>query len=138
MSATKAQINWTAVSHGTVGLTRVTNAMFGQGGTLATFKGDTDLYPSIIANVTNEPHASVTTADIATMMGINPGTSATLVASLNDAKGASGGGILFTLSNAVFENADGSDAHASFGSVTGTWKAFASDGLTNPLALTRY
>jgi hypothetical protein len=137
MSATKAQINWTAVSHGATNITRVTNAMFGQGGNLIKFKGDTDLYPSVIANVDNEPHASVTTADVGTMMGINPGTTATLNATLNDAKAQTGGAVVFALANAVFENADTTAQHAQFASVTGTWQAFASDGLTNPLSFTR-
>jgi hypothetical protein len=135
--ATKAQINWTAVSHGSTNLTRVTNAVFGQGGSLIKFKGDTDLYATIIANVDNEPHASVTTADVGTMMGIAPGTSATLNATLNDAKGVTGGAVVFALANAVFENADTHAQHAQFATVTGTWQAFSTDGSTNPLSFTR-
>lgn len=137
MSATKAQINWTAVSHGSTNLTRVTNAMFGQGGSLIKFKGDTDQYPTIIANVHNEPHASITTADVGTLMGIPPGTTATLNATLNDAKAATGGAVVFALANAVFENADTQAQHAQFATVTGTWQAFSSDGSTNPLSFTR-
>ena len=137
MSATKAQINWTAVSHGSTNLTRVTNAMFGQGGSLIKFKGDTDLFPTIIANVDNEPHASVTTADVGTMMGITPGTTATLNATLNDAKAATGGAVVFALANAVFANADTQAQHAQFATVTGTWQAFSTDGSTNPLSFTR-
>jgi hypothetical protein len=137
MSATKAQINWTAVSHGSTNLTRVTNAMFGQGGSLIKFKGDTDQYPTIIANVHNEPHASITTADVGTLMGITPGTTATLNATLSDAKGATGGSVVFALANAVFENADTQAQHAQFATVTGTWQAFSSDGATNPLSFTR-
>ena len=44
---------------------------------------------------------------------------------------------MFTLINAVFENADTQAQHAQFGSVTGTWQAFSSDGSTNPLPFTR-
>jgi hypothetical protein len=137
MAVTKAQINWTNVQHGSTAITRVTNASFGQGGSLIKFKGDTDLYPTIIANVDNEPHASVTTADVAVLMGINPGTTATLQATLNDAKAQAGGAVVFAMANAVFENADVSAAHAQFGSVTGTWQAFSSDGVTNPLSFSR-
>jgi len=137
MSATKANINWTAVSHGSTNLTRVTNAMFGQGGSLIHFKGDSDLYPTIIANVDNEPHASITTADVGTLFGITPGTTATLSATLNDAKGASGGAVIFTMLNAVAENADATAQHAQFGTITGTWKAFSSDGSTPPLTIAR-
>jgi hypothetical protein len=107
------------------------------GGNLIKFKGDTDLYPTIIAAVNAEPHASITTADVGTMMGFIPGTSATLNATLLDAKGASGGAVVFALSNAVFENADTQAQHAQFGTVTGTWQCYSSDGSTNPLAFTR-
>jgi hypothetical protein len=137
MSATKANINWTSVAFNSTSITRVTNASIGQGGSLIKFKGDTDLYPTIIANVDNEPHASITTADVGTMMGFVPGTAATLTASLNDAKEASGGGVAFTLINATFENADTQAQHAQFGSVTGTWQAYSTDGSTPPLSFTR-
>jgi hypothetical protein len=137
MAATKAQINWTNVQHGSTAITRVTSASFGQGGSLIKFKGDTDLYPTIIANVDNEPHASVTTADVAVLMGIVPGTSATLQATLNDAKAQSGGAVVFAMTNSVFENADTQAQHAQFASVTGTWQAYSSDGVTNPLSFTR-
>jgi hypothetical protein len=137
MSATKAQINWASVMHGSTAITRITTGGFGQGGKLLKFKGDTDVYSSIIANVDNEPHATFTTADVGTMMGINPGTSGTLTATLNDAKAVTGGAVIFTMSNAVFENADTTGQHAQFGTVTGTWQAYSSDGTTNPLAISR-
>ncbi len=134
---TKAQINWTGVTWNSTAITRVTNASIGQGGQLIKFKADTDLYPTIIANVNNEPHFSVTTADVGTLMGFVPGTSSTLQATLNDAKGASGGAVAFVMANAVFENADTQAAHAAFGSVSGTWQAYSTDGQTNPLSFTR-
>ena len=137
MSATKAQINWSSVSFASTSITRVTNASVGQGGNLIKFKGDTDVYPTIIAMVDQEPHMSVTTADVGTMMGFNPGQVGTLTATLNDAKSQSGGAVNFTLSNATFENADTQAQHAQFGSVTGTWQCYSSDGSTNPLAFSR-
>ena len=91
MAATKAQINWTSVSFNSVNITRVTNASVGQGGQLIKFKGDTNIFPVIIANVDQEPHFSVTTADVGTMMGFTPGVTSTLAASLNDAKRRVGG-----------------------------------------------
>jgi hypothetical protein len=137
MPISKGQINWSGVSFSSTPIVRVSNAMFGQGGKLISFKGDADLYPSIMANVTNEPHASITTADVGPMMLIAPGASGSLVATMNDAKLVSLGGVVFTMTNAVFENADGSAAHQAFGSATGVWKAFASDGATAPLVITR-
>jgi hypothetical protein len=137
MSATRAQINWASVTFGSTAITRITTGGFGQGGKLIRFKGDTDMYSTVIANVTNEPGATFTTADVGTIMGIAPGTTNTLTATLNDAKGATGGAVVFTMINSVFENADTAAQHAQFGSVTGTWQAFSSDGVTNPLSFTR-
>lgn len=137
MSPTKAQINWASVTFGSTAISRITTGGFGQGGKLLRFKGDTDMYSTVIANVNNEPHATFATADVGTMMGITPGTSNTLTATLNDAKGATGGAVVFTMINAVFENADTTAQHGQFGSVTGTWQAFSSDGVTNPLSFTR-
>jgi hypothetical protein len=142
MAATKVQINWTGVSFtptsgSTTSITRVTNASVGLGGALIKFKADTDIYPTVIANVNNDPHFSITTADVGTMMGFVPGTGGTLLATLNDAKLATDGAVDFTMINAVFENADTQAAHAQFGSVTGTWQAYSSDGQTGPLSFTR-
>jgi len=138
MSApTKAQINWTGVTFASNAITRVTNASVGQGGSLIRFKGDTDLYPTVIANVDQEPHMSITTADVGTMHSFVPGQTGTLAATLNDARGTSGGAVVFTLSNAVFETADTQAQHAQFGSVTGTWQGFSTDGQTPPLVVTR-
>jgi hypothetical protein len=137
MSATRAQINWANVTFGTTSITRINTGGFGLGGKLLKYKGDTDMYSTIIANVDNEPYASFTTADVGTMMGIAPGTTNTLSATLNDAKGATGGSVVFAMINAVFENADTQAQHAQFGTVTGTWQAYSSDGVTNPLSFTR-
>lgn len=137
MAATRANINWAAVTFGTTSISRVTSGAFGLGGKLLTFRGDVDLYNTVVANVVNEPHAAFTTADVGTMMGLAPGATATLAATLNDAKGAVGGAVVFTLNNAVFESAQAQAHHAQFGSVVGTWQAFSSDGVTNPLSITR-
>ena len=142
MAISKAQINWTGVSFFPTGLssvpiTRVTAGMFSAGGKLLKFKGDTDLYPTIISCPDQEPNASFTTADVGTMMGFAPGTSGSLAATLNDAKAVAGGAVVFALSNAVFENASATGQHAQFATVTGTWQAYSSDGVTNPLSFTR-
>lgn len=59
------------------------------------------------------------------------------MATLNDAKGLTGGAVVFALANAVFENAEASGHHAQFATVAGTWQAYSSDGVTNPLSFTR-
>lgn len=137
MSATKVQANWTTVSFNSVVITRVTSATFGQGGTLTEFSGDLDIFPTVIANLMNNPHASITTADIGTIFGFSPGLTATLTATTPDALKVSGQGVIFTMINSVFENADAQGQHAQFGSVSPTWKAFSSDGSTPPLSIAR-
>ncbi len=135
MAATKLNINWTGVSFNSVAITKVTNGSFGMGGTLLKFKGDTNVYSTVIASTDIEPHCSFTTGDINTMMNFTPGTAAAITATLNDALGQGAGNITFSSANAVFENADASAAHAQYGTVTGTWQFFSSDGVTNPLTV---
>ena len=134
---TGAQINWGSVEYGTTTIKRVTAGGFSLGGQLIRFKGDTDRYTSIIANVNNEPSASFTTADVGTLMTIHTSGSATLAATLLDALAATGGDVVFSLVNAVYETADAQAQHAAFGSVTASWQGYASDGQTNPLSISR-
>jgi hypothetical protein len=137
MAATKLQANWSAVSHGTTGITRVTQVSFSQGGSLATYSADGDHYPTVVVNLMNKPGASVTSSDTATLMSIAPGTTATFSATHKDAKGATGGDILYVMTNAVVENVQTAGSHGQFGSSTMSMLAYSSDGITNPLSFTR-
>lgn len=137
MAASKIQKNWTGVAHGSTGITRITNVTFSQGGTLLDFSGDTDQFSTVIVKGVAKPTATVTTADAAVVMGIAPGTTATLTATHKDAAAASGGDILYSLANAVAQNATTSGAHNAFGTASQTFMAYSSDGSTNPLSFTR-
>lgn len=137
MSATGAQINWSAVAFNSNPLKRITTGGFGLGGQLAKFKGDTDIYPSIVALVGADPSITLGSGDIGTFAGLVPGTSATWTGTINDAKAATGGAVVINTATAVFETADVQAAHGAFGGVTASWQLWASDGLTPPLALTR-
>ena len=99
--------------------------------------GRCDLYPTVVVNLMSGPRASVTSSDTATLMGIAPGTSAFFSATHKDAKGATGGDILYVMANAVAENVETSGSHAEFGSATQQLLALSSDGTTNPLSFTR-
>jgi hypothetical protein len=134
---TGAQINWGSVEYGTHPIKRVTSGGFSLGGQLIRFNGDTDRYTSIIANVNNEPSATFTTADVGSLMTIPTAGSATLAATLLDALAATGGDVIFSLVNAVYETADAQAQHAQFGTVTASWQGYASDGQTNPLSISR-
>jgi hypothetical protein len=138
----KANINWTAcsytpVSASIINLTRISNGSFNYGGKLIKFSGDTDQYPTIIATPLQDPSASFTSADVGTFFGIVPNTVGVLAATLNDARSASGGAVVFSMANAVFENSSFTAAHAQFASITATWQAYSSDGVTPPLSFTR-
>jgi hypothetical protein len=137
MAASKLQANWSAVSHGTTPITRVTQVSFSQGGSLASFAADGDRYPTVVVSLMNKPKATVTSADAAALMGIAPGTAATLSATHKDAQGGSGGDILYVMANAVVENVETAGGHGQFGSATMNLLAYSSDGTTNPLSFTR-
>jgi hypothetical protein len=137
MSATALQMNWTAVTFNSITLTKITSGTFNQGGQLLPFSGDMDIFPTCVVNNMNNPGASFTTGNVAQLQGIAAGTTSTLSATLNDAKLATGGAIVYTLINAVYQNADASDSHAQYASATANWLAYSSDGQTNPLSFTR-
>jgi hypothetical protein len=137
MAASKIQANWSTVSHAAQAITKVTAVTFSQGGALQTFAGDTDRYDTVIVNLMNKPTASITSADIGTLMGIAPGTTGSLTATHKDAKLASGGDIIYVLANAVAENATANGPFGNFGSATLSFRSFSNDGSTNPLSFTR-
>ncbi len=137
MSASNLQLNWTSVSFGPTNLTHVTSVMFDQGGELIEFSGDNNRYPVVIANNINHPKCSITTSDVATLMGIAPGTSGSITATQADALEATGGSINWTLANAVHETTQDTGHWGQFASATARFRAYSSDGTTNPLSFTR-
>lgn len=137
MAASKVQANWTGVSHGAVSITRVGSVTFDRGGSIQTFSGDDDVFPTLVANLSNNPKASVTSADAATIMSISPGTIADFKATHEDAIGAVGGAINYTMTNACVENVQTSGSHGGFGTATASFVGYSSDGATNPISFTR-
>ncbi len=137
MSATALQLNWQSVEFASTSLTHVTSVMFSQGGRLIEFAGDNNRYPVVIANNVNRPRCSITTSDVATLMGITPGTSGTIQATQVDALQATGGAVNWTLINAVHENTDDTGQWGQFATATATFWAYSTDGTTNPLSFTR-
>lgn len=137
MAATGLQLNWTGVEFATTPLTRVTSVAFSQGGELIDFAGDNNRYPVVIANSINRPQCTITSGDVATLLGIAPGTSGTITATQADALAATAGAINFTLTSAVHQNTDDSGNWGAFATATATFRAYASDGATNPLSFTR-
>lgn len=142
MAASRLQMNWTAVgftpTSGTlISIIKVQECNFDPGGSLKDYMGDVDKYPTTIVNDMNKPKATVQTGDVATVQALTPGTIGTFTATWKDAKLAVGGDIVYTLINAVLENTGAGGKHADYGTATATFRAFSSDGATNPLSFTR-
>ncbi len=137
MSATALQLNWTSVQFASTSLTRVLSVTFSQGGELIEFAGDNNRYPVVIANNINRPRCSITSGDVASLMALAPGTSGTILATQNDAMGAAGGGINWTMTNAVHASTEDNGHWGRFATATANFRAYASDGATNPVSFTR-
>lgn len=137
MAATGLQANWTAVSFATGTITKVTSVSFDKGGQLVEFAGDVDKYPSLLVSLQSKPRATVASSDIATLMNLSPGAKGVLNATHKDAAGEEGGDIVYAMSNAVLENVSSNGSYGQIGQATANFRAFAADGVTNPLAFTR-
>lgn len=137
MAKTDRQMNWTAVSHATVPITGVTSVRFSQGGKLTVASADADKFPTLAVAAMNNPVASVDVINPAAVMAIAPGTSGPFTATHNDAKMATGGGVVYVLDPAVAENADTAGTHAAIGTGSINFVGISADGSTNPLSFTR-
>ena len=142
MAATGRQINWTATGYTPSGgsvttFTGVTNVDIDAGGQLLAFSGDTDKYATTKVNVMNEPKCTVQSGNPAQFIGLSSGTIGTFTATHKDARGATGGDIVYTLINAVVASPQVGGAHAQFGQGSLTLESFSSDGVTSPLSFSR-
>jgi hypothetical protein len=137
MPATRVQANWCPVSYAGNPLKKITAVNINQGGTLMEHAADCDHYPTVLTNLMSKPTASVTSADIGSLMAIAPGTVGAFSATHKDAMGQVGGDIVYTLINAVAENTDANGPFGQPGTATFRMRAFSSDGQTNPLSFSR-
>lgn len=136
MAATGVQLNWSSVSYASTPITKVTGGGFDEGINLVMFSGDANTYDIVAAVGVNKPTATFTTGDIGLALTL-PSGSGTLIATLNDAKGASAGAINFTMANAYLSGNSSTAQHATIGSATLNWIAVSTDGTTNPISFTR-
>lgn len=135
MAATKLQANWSPVSFNSVAMNNILDVSISQGGAVEKFKADADLYDVVVVQLTRRPVLSVTGGDTATLMGLSG--AAAFVANHNDAKLATSGAAVYTVTTAVYENAQTNGPHGSFGSATATFATVTTDGATNPIVITR-
>lgn len=136
MAATGLNINWTAVSYNSTPIKRVTNVAINDSPQILPFAGDTDRYPTVLADVGGGVTITVTTGDAGTAFSLASGTAAAFTATHKDAKGAEGGDIIYTMS-AMVGNRTAGGQHAQFGQATVEFTGVSIDGLTNPLSFTR-
>jgi hypothetical protein len=137
MSASAVQLNWSSVEFASTPITRVTQIAMSLGGELIGFAGDNNRYETIIANNINRPSVQITGGDVATLMDIGPGTAGTITGTQLDALGATGGSIVWTISNAVHGNSDNSGPWGNFATATASFRCYSADGATSPFAFTR-
>lgn len=137
MSATGVNLNWSSVMFNSTAYSKITQGSFDHGTNVIVFGGDTNIYPTVAAVGMNNPSASFTLADVGAAEGLTSGATGVLTAQLNDAKGATGGAVVFTAANAIVSGDQSSGSHAQFASATLNFLLISSDGTTNPVVITR-
>jgi hypothetical protein len=144
MSLSKLQANWSSVSFlptnpsaSSIPFDGVTNVKIDLGGDVMTFKADADIFDIMCASLTRKPTCSIALADYYAMMSLISGVIGTLAATHNDARLATGGAIVYTITSAVFENCSASGDHAAWGAGAANFKTVTTDGMTPPVGLAR-
>lgn len=140
MAKTGLQVNWDAVRFTPTGGTaipikRITNIAVGNRPENIRFKGDVAVHDQVIVNVNNAQSMTITSGDVATVMGLPINAVGVLTATHKDARGQSGGDIVYEL-DCFCGGGESSGAHAQFGTGTATFEGFSTDGVTSPLAFT--
>jgi len=139
MAMTNLQANWDAVKFpdNLTVLNKIQDVTFRKGGQVSLYGADMDRIATTGQVFMSAPTAKIMSGNPAQFMGIAAGTTGTLLATHKDAKLATGGDILYTLANAIFEDAQTNGAHGSWGACSADFKAISSDGVTHPLSFTR-
>ncbi len=148
MAGTNTFINFSGVTvtptpvGGTVGsavpIDRVTSATPGGAATLEKFRGDADRFARVIAAPEVERTFEIETGDVAAARSLIQGAVYTVFGKLGDALNGittGGGGISFSLINAVLADVDIKGEHAKYASATLKFEAFSADGVTDPLTV---
>lgn len=137
MAATGINLNWSSVEFASTTYTKVTGGNKDAGGGLIFFLGDMNIYPIVAAISESHPTMTFTLGDVGSAELLEIGTTGSLVATLADAKGQTGGGVTFTCTSATVGNVQTQAQHGQFASSTITWAGVSSDGLTNPFVVSR-
>lgn len=140
MAATGLQMFWSLVTMTiatvTTTMTKVKNVTVDYGTVITGFAGDGDRYNTTLVNSFNNPKMTLTSGNLGQLLGL-VGAAGAFAATHKDAKGATGGDIIYALSNAVCGNVTTGGAHAEYGEGSLEVWSFSTDGITSPLAYTR-
>lgn len=101
--------------------------------------GDGDFFDTFAGVVASNPSVNVEFLNIAALNGVAVGTVGTLTWTENDARNgatASGGGLIYTLANAVYQGPQTNSPHRKLATATIQFTSYSSDGTTNPLSVT--
>lgn len=141
MAASRHQLNWDAVTYTPAGgsaitFTGVQSVKITSGANFIRRSGDDDRYVTLVVNDFNEPSFTVSCDDHLALLSIPVGGRGALTATHLDARGATGGNIVYTLSNAVPGSPDLGGDHRQVGAGSVQFFCESTDGVTSPLAYT--
>lgn len=145
MARTKHYQNWKSVtiSHGvgptTITLTEITNVEILNNDQYETFKGDGNIFNTVMVLANGVRGIRITGGDIGTQCVTIPrNTPCTVVCVLHDAVNGSGSGALtFTLSNAMKQGASPGGPQNKILTDVVEFMAYSSDGTTDPLSISQ-
>lgn len=136
MAATGLQINHANVSFSSTPIDRITQFSISEGSQSAEWRGDTDLYPSVIAQTQLNVSANIVTGNIGVALTLPTGVTGTLAGTHKDAKGQSGGDVVLSL-NCELTNRETGGSHGQWGQATLQFTGRSADGVTSPLSFSR-
>jgi hypothetical protein len=127
---------FTPVSATAINLDGITQIQLDPGGSVAKFGGDVDHGPSTVVNDYVDYTVTITMADISLLNTLTPGLRGVLTWTHQDAKGAVGGSIIYTLADAMIVNNPSGGQFRQYGMGTVQVTAEWAGGSTNPLSVT--
>lgn len=135
MPISHLQANWSDVEFSSTPITQVTSVKVASGGKVSKFKADASVYNTVAVILTSEPTISITSGDEGVVSGLSG--AGVITAQHNDALKVTAGAVLYTVTTGVFEDYEASGDHGEFGQIVANFQTVSSDGVTNPVAITR-
>lgn len=137
MSATNLQANWNTVSFASTAIAFVQDVKFNRKGSLAMYAADMDRFNTLSVALMTESTATLTSGNEYLLINTAPGTTGIFTATHADAKLQTAGAIVYTLANAILEDAGAGGSHGAYGSGQASFRSISADGTTDPLSFAR-